>query len=124
MLKPNLEGFIAETAVTKYTAVKYGSSRNQVVPCGNNERAIGVAMSDGSTAGDHIEVARPGGGARLKVNEAIGLGKLITSTAGALGEIADAAGEWSFAMADEEATAQNDYIDVVVIACQAYATDV
>lgn len=106
----------------QYTFVKFGSDNETVLSCAANERAIGILQND-PTSGGAAEVALPGGGANLKVSEAVSLGNLLTSTAAGLGEVADAAGEWCGALAYDSGVA-NDVIYVEVIATQAQASEV
>lgn len=120
---PRIYSFVAgaNLSALQYTFVKFGADNKTVAACGANERAIGILMNK-PLLGERAEVALPGGGAYLKVNENIALGKLLTSTAGGLGEVADAAGEWCGAIA-YQAGVQNDVIAVEVIATQAQASD-
>jgi hypothetical protein len=122
-LAPKIQSFVAggNLSALQYTFVKFGSDSKTVVACGANERAIGI-VQNAPAAGQIAEVAVIGGGAYLKVNEVIALGKMLTSTSGGLGEVADAAGEWVGALAYQDGV-QNDVINVVVIGCQAYASD-
>lgn len=111
----------ADLSAKQYTFVKFGSDDKTVVSCAANERAIGILQND-PVSGGAAEVALPGGGALLKVSESVALGKLLTSTAAGLGEVADAAGEWCGALAYKAGDA-NDVIAVEVIATQAQASD-
>jgi hypothetical protein len=120
--QPRLKAFKAGSAITGYTFVKFGADEKTVVPCALNERAIGIAQCDQANVGGPVDVALPGGGAALKISEDVALGKLLTSTAGALGEVADAAGEWVGAIAHKAGVA-NDVIAVEVIQTQAQASD-
>lgn len=121
--KPRIKSYIAgaDLSAKQYTFVKFGSDNKTVVACGGNERSIGI-LQNKPESGQAAEVALPGGGGKLKINESVALGKLLTSTSGGLGEVADAAGEWCGAMAYDEGV-QNDVIAVEVIATQAQASD-
>lgn len=115
--------FTASGAILKNSFVKFGSTKDLVAQCGANERAIGIFVSHADAAsGDSVDICLPGGGASLKVNETVALGKMITSTSTGIGEVADAAGEWVGAIAYESGV-QNDVIGVEVVALQAYASD-
>lgn len=120
---PRMLSFTAsgDLSALQYTFVKFGATKDLVAACGANERAIGILMN-APASGQVAEVALPGGGAYLKVNESVALGKLLTSTSGGLGEVADAAGEWCGALAYQDGV-QNDVIAVEVIATQAQASD-
>ncbi len=120
---PKTYTFKASGAITNHTFVKFGATKGLVVQCGANERAIGIYNGEADASdGDMVEICLPGGGALLKVSETVALGKLLTSTAAGLGEVADAAGEWCGALAYEDGVA-NDVIGVEVIATQAQASD-
>ena len=120
---PKTYTYEAEGAITAFTFVKFGTTKNQVKQCGANERAIGIYYgSDDAADGEKVSVALPGGGALLQVNETVALGKMLTSTAAGLGEVADAAGEWVGALAYESGV-QNDIIGVEVVAFTAHASD-
>lgn len=120
--EPRMKALKIDSAVTQYYFVKFGTDSEHVALAGANERAIAIAAEAGTTAEDQIDVYLPGGGGLLKVNETVALGKLLTSTAGGLGEVADAAGEWVGAIA-WKAGVQNDVIPVEVIQMQAQASD-
>lgn len=118
-----IKTFKAGTALKAFTFVKFGADNETVVQCGANERCIGIFQGgEDAVIGDHVEIALPGGGAFLKVSEAVGLGKLITSTATGAGEVADAAGEFCGAVA-YEAGVENDVICVEVALINATASD-
>jgi hypothetical protein len=120
--KPNVKGFIAgeDLSAKQYHFVKL-SDEKTVVAAAANERAIGILLNK-PTSGQGAEVALPGGGAKLKLAEAVTVGKLLTSTATGQGEIADAAGEWCAAMA-HQGGAEGDIIAVMVIAMNAHDSD-
>lgn len=121
--QPRIKALRGSGVIPAYSFVKFHTDKETVITCGANERAIGIAQnSAASVDGDIIEVAFPGGGAKLKVAETVALGKMLTSTAGALGEVADAAGEWVAAVAYEDGVV-NDIIGVEVVLFQAVASD-
>lgn len=114
--QPRLKSYKAGGAINPYCFVKFGADNQTVVACGANEKAIGIFMGNVAAAsGDHIDVALPGGGAKLKVSEAVALGDNLTSIAAGQGEVADADGEWVGAIA-YEVGATNDIIGVEVVA--------
>lgn len=121
--KPRSVTLKASGAITNNTFVKFGATKDLVAQCGLNERAIGVFNGEGNAAdADFVEIMLPGSGARLKVAETIALGKMLTSTAAGLGEVADAASEWVGAIAYEDGVA-NDVIGVELTGFQAVGTD-
>lgn len=123
--EPKYVTFKAENALTAYSFVKFGTTKDLVDQCAGNGRAIGVYMGEGSDAAadDFVEIAIFGGGALLKCNEAVTLGQLITSTSAGLGEVVDAASEWVGAIAFEAADTQNDVIGVYVTGFDAYEAE-
>lgn len=120
---PRIQTFTASEDLSskKYTFVKFGSTADKVASCGANERAIGILMN-APESGGKAEVALPGGGAKLKISEIVALGKILTSTAEGLGEVADAANEWVSAIAHDAGVA-NDIIPVEVVQFQATTSD-
>lgn len=119
---PRLRTYQASGALKAFSFVKFSSGL--VAQCGANERAIGIYMGEEDAAdGDFVEVALPGGGGKLKINESVSEGKMLTSvvTTG-YGEVADAAGEWVGAVAYQSGV-QNDVIGVEVTGFQAVASD-
>ncbi len=123
--KPRLQAYKAGGALKPYSFVKWGSSKEYVVQCGANEKPMGIYQGDKDAAAeDGVEVALPGGGAKLKVSEIVNLGTGITCTASeGKGEEADAAGEWVGAVAYENAEADGDIIGVEVMIYPAYASE-
>ena len=121
--QPNLKTYKAgaDLRAKQYHFVKFGATKDVVVACAANERAIGILMNQ-PNSNEAAEIALPGAGALLKVSEVVALGKLLTSTAAGQGEVADAAGEFCGAMAYEDGVA-DDVIFVMVIATQAQASD-
>lgn len=120
---PRIITLKAEGAILAYSFVKFGTTKGLVDQCGANERAIGIAqISSDAEAGDFIDIAIQGGGALLTVSETVALGKVLTSTATGIGEVADAADEWIGAMAMEDGVV-SDVIGVEVIAGFASASD-
>ncbi len=117
----NIRSFLSEGTIEANRFVKFGTAAETVVACGANERAIGISQQ-AATSGQYLEVALPGGGATLKISETVAKGKMITSIAAGIGEVADAAGEWVGAMA-YEAGVVDDEIDVMVTGFSAYASD-
>lgn len=119
-----VRSYTASGAIKAFSFVKFGATKDLVVQCGANERAIGIysGVSD-AASGDGVEICLPGGGALLKVTETVALGKQLTSvvTTG-YGEVADAAGEWVGAIAYEDGVV-NDVIGVEVVGYHSYGSD-
>jgi len=111
----------ADLSAYQYMFVKL-SSGTVIAACGANERSVGILQNKPDASGKEA-VVRVAGVSQLKVNEAIAVGKMITSTSGSLGEVADAASEWVGAIALEAATAQNDRIAVLLAGFDAYESD-
>lgn len=121
--EPRSKAFLAaaDLRLYQYRFVKLSTDGQHVDICGANERACGILMNAPNT-GEAAVVALPGGGALLKINEAVTIGKMITSIAAGIGEKADAAGEWVGALAYDGGV-QNDVISVEVVGFQAVASD-
>jgi hypothetical protein len=117
-----IKTYQAGGAINAYSAVKL-TSNGTVEQAGANDKAIGIYQGESAAAsGEFIEVAIQGGGALLKINENVAVMKLLTSTSTGLGEVADAADEFCFAMAMESGV-QNDIIGVEVISLYVNASD-
>jgi hypothetical protein len=117
-----IQSFRAGGVIAAFVAVKLDTDDNSVVKCGANERAIGVAQTAATAEGEQVEVALFGGSGKIKVNETIAKGKMLTATADGYGEVADAAGEWCFGVA-MEAGVQNDVIWAQLTGFPAQGTD-
>jgi hypothetical protein len=118
-----LKTFIASADLStyQYHAVKL-SAANTVALCGNNERAIGILQDKPAAAGAAALVCI-GGTSKLVAGELIAVGKHITSKADGHGEVADAAGEWVFALALENSAADGEIIEVLMAFFTAHASD-
>jgi len=121
--QPQITTFKAGGAINAYRFVTI-SSAGEVTECGANGKAIGISQNSSSVAsGEFVEVALPGGGAKLTVSEACAVNKFLTSTSVGKGEIVDAAGEYCGAIAFEAGAADGDIIGVRVVAFTAVASD-
>jgi len=102
----------------------YPTADNRVATCGSNGKAVGISMEavDGSSTVKTIDVATVGEVGKLKLNETVTIGKLLTSTSAGYGEAADAAGEFVGAIALQGGD-QNDIIEVLIVAMHAHASD-
>lgn len=87
----------ADLSAAQYYAVKLDAS-GEVELCGANDKALGILQNAPSAQGETARV-RIQGVSKLKVAEAVSLGKYLTPTAAGKGEVADAAGEDYFARA-------------------------
>jgi len=94
----------------QFTFVKFGSSKKQIVACGDGEKAIGVLMTADVKDKDSCEVALIGGGALLKVAGATALGDSLKSGANGKGVVG--AG-WTPAIAQDSGVA-DDVISVIL----------
>lgn len=119
--KRNIRTYLSGGVIAEGTFVKL-TANGVVSQSEANQRAIGIAQSEATAAGQPVEVALPGGGAELKISEEVALGKMLTSDANGLGEVADAAGEWVGAVAYQSGVA-NDFIDVMVTGFPSQASD-
>ena len=106
-----------------FVAATGTADSNKVSHAGANATTVGILYNKPGAVGKEAQVIITGT-AKLKINEAIGMGKQITSTGSATGEVVDAAGEWIGAVALEYGAAQNDIIEVNVTSGEAYASDV
>lgn len=113
-VQPNMKTFRAEAdlSVKQYCFVKFGSTSDKVVACGDAEKAIGVLMNADVKSGDYAEIALFGGGALLKIADVVALGASIASDANGNG-VPGALGEWSPAIAMESGVA-GDIIGVIL----------
>ena len=99
------------------------SAAHTVTYCGANGKVIGIIQNlDADAAGKSVNVV-VAGRSKLKVNEAVAINKLLTSTSAGAGEVVDNAGEFVGAIAVEAATAQNDVIEVNIMQGVAHASD-
>lgn len=121
--QPHVLTFKADGAIAKGKAVKIGSDRDHVaVSAATTDKHIGIAQNDAVNAGDLVEVALPGGGAKGLAQGTINAGALLTShTDGSLKKVA-AASDRVIAMAMDGAVA-GDILPVMVIVAQGTATE-
>lgn len=98
--------FKADGAIAKGKAVKIGSDKEHVaVAAGNTDPCIGIAQNAASAAGDLVEVALPGGGAKALAKETIAAGKSLVANADGSLEQTNASGDKIVAVAMESAVA-------------------
>lgn len=102
----------ADLSAKQYCFVKYSADGLSVDVCGANEKSMGV-LQNAPASGEPAEVALPGGGALLKMGEALNAGALLTPTSTGVGEQCDAADEWCGAILAEDC-AVGDVVEVDV----------
>lgn len=120
---PRIFSLKADGAITAYTFVKAGSDANHCAQAGLNDRPIGIAQNAASAAGDKVEVAFPGGGAKLQVDGTVAASARLYSDASGLGKKCDGASKFIGALAMDAGVA-NDVIPVeVCVAQESVATD-
>jgi hypothetical protein len=113
---PRIKAFFQDgaTAVPANVLVKLSTDGQHVTVCGASDvSAIGVSMNAGASAGDRIEVALQGGGAKLKLGTGgAALGGFLKAASGGVG-VAGATGNFCAAQAMEAGVA-GDIIGVEV----------
>lgn len=108
----------------QYHYVKNDATDGKVVPCGANEKPLGILQNApvGSASKDAQAEVCIGGVSKISINETVIPGNFLTSTSGAKGEVCDAAGEEYGARALCDGTA-NDLISVLVCFGEVEASD-
>lgn len=101
----------ADLSALQYRFVKVGTADDEVIVCGANEKSVGILMN-APTSGKRAEVA-VGGGAKIKLSEALSALDLVTPDANGDGEQVDLADEWCGAML-MEGGADNDVVECLV----------
>ena len=111
--QPVIKSFIAgaDLSALQFRFVKIGATDKEVIVCGANEKSIGILMND-PASGETAEVAI-GGGAKIKLSEALVALDLVTPDANGDGEQVDLADEWCGAMLTEGG-ADNDVVECLV----------
>lgn len=112
--KSNMKTFKAgaDLSAKQYHFMKIGTNDDEVIIAGAGQNTIGVLMN-APVSGEPAEIAMPGGGALLKLDEAVSALDLLTATSSGQGEQVDAADEAVSAMAIEGG-ADGDVIEVAV----------
>jgi hypothetical protein len=85
----------ADLSAHQFKLVKYGSSPQEVILCGNAEKPCGILMN-APKSGELAEVAIAGG-FKTKVTSVVDAGKSCASGASGVGRAA-VAGEWAIGM--------------------------
>lgn len=112
---PIIETFLADAAISKGMAVKFGTDYKHVAKSSaNTNHHIGIAQSAPTAAEDAVEVAMPGGGAKGLLSETVSAGDFLTGhTDGSLRK-PDGAGDVCIAIAKQDGVS-GDLIDVDVM---------
>lgn len=103
---PRILVFLADGAIAKGKAVKIGSDNQHVVVCSaTTDQAIGICQVAVTTAGDQVEVAINGGGAKALAKAAIAAGDILGINADGAIQKAAAAHDRVVGIAMESASA-------------------
>lgn len=80
---PNVLTFIASAAIAKGKAVTLDAT-GKIVTASNavTDKSIGIAVNAATVAGDKVEVAIPGGGAKALLGGTVAAGDLLAPTTG------------------------------------------
>lgn len=115
-LKPVVQGFLAgaDLSTHQYKLVKWDTTNNSVVLCGNAEKPMGVLMN-APASGEMAEVAVQGG-AKVKVASTISISSgALASVASAASGVARAAvaGEWAIGVF-QDAGVSGDVLPIII----------
>lgn len=112
---PRMFTFLAAAAQAAYTFVKPGADAKHVAICSAaSDKTIGIAQNAPTAADDPVEVALPGGGAKLKLGGTVSFGDMLVPDASGFGvaSTSNAARHGAMAMSDG---VSGDIIPVEVI---------
>jgi hypothetical protein len=112
-LAPKIQAFTAgaDLSTHQYKLVKFDSTNNSVILCGNAEKPIGVLMN-APASGDLAEVALQGG-AKVKIGTTMSaLGGSIASAANGVARAA-VAGEWAIGT-QQDSGVSGDIIPIII----------
>ncbi len=102
-------------AITKGMIVKPGADRDHVVKtAAATSKNLGIALNDTTTAEDKVEIALPGGGAKVLLADTVSFGDLITGDSAGKGVATVTAGDRYVAIAMEDGVV-GDLIAVEVV---------
>jgi hypothetical protein len=116
MVKPRIATFSAAAAISKGMAV-YVDSTGKIVTkvSGTTSKAIGIAQNTVTTAGDLVEVALSGGGAKGLAKTTINAGDILGFNADASIQKLASANDRMIGIAMEDAAAADLFqVDVIV----------
>jgi hypothetical protein len=112
----NMLSFKAGGVITAYTAVKIGSDAQHVqAASAASDKMLGIAQGAATAAEDTVEVAMPGGGAKMKLGGTVAAGDMLTSDASGYGVATTTNADKVIAQA-QSAGVSGDVIGVAVIA--------
>lgn len=122
MIKPLIATFEVDAAVSKGQAVKFGTSNKRVTKVtATTDNSIGIAQNAAANAGDLLEVAFPGGGAKALAKATITKGDILGHNAdGSIQKLASASDK-IIGQAMDDAVA-GDIFSVNVLSAQGVAT--
>jgi hypothetical protein len=112
-IEPKIVTFNATAAIGANKFVKYGASKDLIALCGAGEKAIGVTMSSAAAAGDPVEVALIGGGAKVTAGGTISLGAYVKSDASGDAVAAATDGDYAIGIVTDSAV-DNDVVSMIV----------
>ncbi len=114
--KPLVATFYADGAIAVGCAVKPGTDAKHVaVASASTDKLIGIAQNAAVNAGDAVEVALPGGGAKGLCSGVVAAGDLLTAD-GAGNLVATTSANDRLVAVAMDLSAANDIIPVMVIA--------
>jgi hypothetical protein len=126
--KQNVRSYQANGTIKAYSFVKFdttapASAKNpRVVACASG-KADGISQNDVDAAlGDFVEVAFPGGGAKLTISGSVNPGQSLKATTSGYGIVTTTAGDHVSARS-VEGGASGDIIGVNVINYEKYNAD-
>ncbi len=112
-LEPKIQAFLAgaDLSTHQYKLVKYDTTNNVIILCGDAEKPFGVLMN-APASGEVAEVAVQGG---AKVKIASTMSTLLTSMASAANGVGRAAvaGEWAIGMIQDTGVS-GDIIPIII----------
>lgn len=124
MVKPLIATYEAAGAIAKGKAVKYSDAAGKIVAqcTAATDKVVGIAQVTVTTAGDLVEVAKPGGGGKALAKAAISAGdRLGVNADGSIQKVA-AQGDSEFAQAEQDAAANDIFAVMVKSNTSAYAS--
>jgi len=121
---PRIATFVADGSIAKGKAVKVASgylNGHVAVRAANTDRCIGISQSEATASGQFIEVALPGGGAKMLLSETVSAGEDLVSHTDGSGAKPNASGDEVIARAVEGGVS-GDLVAVEVYLARALAS--
>lgn len=112
--EPRVESLLSDEAIEVGRFVRAGSDNKHGALAEAGERPIGISMNAVTASGQVLEVAKPGGGAKVKLGGTVSAGHFLKPTTGGKAIKGAADGDLCFAQA-QEAGVDGDIIAVEVI---------